>query len=482
MTSLLNAGTINIGAGGTVAFLGSAVNQNRINFAGAGTFSTAGAMTNTGIINAQNNLTGNVVTVGGNYTGGGQFFADYSPSTASADRLNIAGTVTGNTNVTLNRVGGSSFVPGGFLPVVTVTPGAADGAFTSNTAFPTTGFVLESFGRNPAGTTQFGVIQRINPSSTSLGSLSHVAEAASMQLDEPISPYVLALADPAIAPMRFGLWVRGSAGEAKETIASAVSGGGVALSSVERVETDHHSIQFGGDVGILSSGGWDVHLGLLGGWYDGEAHPGGERLEVDSYFAGAYVVVGNGAFTLDGTIRREWRDYTLALPSLFGAGSVRELDGKAIAGSLRASYRIGGPLGFAATPFVGFNYADSDIDDLSIDGLSVYSAGSDTTKVGQAGARVSYRFESGSDALIEPFASAAALKNWSHRDTGSFSFGAAATTFALETATWDDAMRYSIGVMAHARNGRVSAFITGNLDDGSGLDGAAVNGGVRFNF
>jgi hypothetical protein len=128
-------------AGGTAAFLGSAVNQNRINFAGAGTFSTGlGAMTNTGVINAQNNLTGNVVTVGGNYTGGGQFFADYSPTTASADRLNKTGTATGNTNVTVNRVGGTSFVPGGFLPVVTVTPGAAAGAFTSSTVFPTTGF------------------------------------------------------------------------------------------------------------------------------------------------------------------------------------------------------------------------------------------------------------------------------------------------------------------------------------------------------
>ncbi|MGY4399187.1 outer membrane autotransporter protein, partial [Sphingomonas sp. UYAg733] len=481
--SFVNAGTANIGAGGTVLFLGNTNNSNRINFAGAGTFTTNGAMTNTGIINAQNNLTSNVVTVGGAYTGGGQFFADYSTVTATADRLNIGGTASGNTNVTLNRVGARSFVAGGFLPVVTVTPGAAVNTFTSNTIFPNTGFILESFGRNPASNTQFGLIQQINPSSAALGSLTYVAESASMLLDEPISPYVTSRTDAASGDKKFSLWMRGSGGHTRQTIASSFTGGGISVNSVDRIRTDHQAIQLGGDLGLYINGGWKVHLGITGGWYDGVAHPSAsERLAVDTSFVGGYVAISNGALTIDGQIRREWRNYDVVLPTLFG-NTKKDIDGKATAGSVHASYRVGGGGGgFAATPFVGFNYADSHIDSLSIDADSFYAPGDDKTKVGQAGLRLSYRAGSEDKIVVEPFVSASGLKNWSRGSSGTFTFGAPATSFSLASRTWDDAMRYSAGVMGHARGGRLSAFVVGNIDDGSGLRAFTVNGGIRFNF
>jgi len=183
-----------------------------------------------------------------------------------------------------------------------------------------------------------------------------------------------------------------------------------------------------------------------------------------------------------GTIRREWRHFDMVLPSVFGSGTLRKVDGAATAGSVHASYRVGGQRGFAATPFLGFNYADSNIDDLPIDAFSTYSPGKDKTKVGQAGVRVSYRAGSDDHVVIEPFASASELKNWSRSDRGTFSFGTPVTTFALDTVTWDDARRYSVGVMGHARNGRVSAFVVGNFDDGSDLHGFTLNAGIRFNF
>ena len=83
---------------------------------------------------------GDLVRVLGNYTGGGQFFADYNAVAATADQFNIGGTATGNTNVRLTRIGAQAYVPGGFLPVVTVTPGAPASTFTSDTPFATTGF------------------------------------------------------------------------------------------------------------------------------------------------------------------------------------------------------------------------------------------------------------------------------------------------------------------------------------------------------
>jgi hypothetical protein len=56
------------------------------------------------------------------------------------------------------------------------------------------------------------------------------------------------------------------------------------------------------------------------------------------------------------------------------------------------------------------------------------------------------------------------------------------TTFALDTVTWDDALRFSLGVMGHNANGRISAFVVGNFVEGSKIDSAAINAGMRFNF
>ncbi|MGL3820202.1 hypothetical protein [Sphingopyxis sp. R3-92] len=122
------------------------------------------------------------------------------------------------------------------------------------------------------------------------------------------------------------------------------------------------------------------------------------------------------------------------------------------------------------------------IDDLPIDATSFYSPGGDKTNVGQAGLRLSYRGGNADQILIEPFASAAWMKNWSRDDAGNFTFGAPATNFSLTTETWDDARRYSAGIMGHARGGRVSAFLAGNIDDGSGFRAFTVNGGIRLNF
>lgn len=440
-------------------------------------------MTNGGIINAQNGLTSNVVTVGGNYVGGGQFFADYNADTMTADRLNIAGSASGTTNVTLNRVGGTDLIAGGFLPVVTVAGAAADNSFTSNTIF-SRGLVIESFGRNPANASQFGLLQGINPAAATLGSLSYVAEAASMLIDEPISPYVTTRTDPAAGEKRFGLWMRGASGHTKQMIAATLTDGGFTINPDGNVRTEHQAVQMGADLGFLNmgGGGWNVHVGVTGGWYDGAASPSAtERLKVDTSFVGGYVAISNGALTIDGQIRREWRNYDLVLPTLFG-DTKQEADGKATAGSIHASYRFGGASGFAATPFLGFSYADSRIDDLAIDATSAYSPGSDTTKVGRAGLRLSYRAGSADRIQIEPFASAAWMKNWSRGDAGNFTFGAPVTSFSLATTTWDDAQRYSVGLMGHARGGRVSAFLVGNVDDGSGFRAFTVNGGIRFNF
>jgi outer membrane autotransporter protein len=480
--NLVNGGNVNLGAGGTLTILGNTQNAGRVSFAGAGSFTTAGSLANSGIINAQNNLSGNVVTVGGNYTGGGQFFADYSPATVTADRLNIAGSASGNTNVTMNLAGARAFVPGGFLPVVTVAGAVPANAFTSSTVFATTGFVLDSFGQNPSNAHQFGLIQTVNLRATGLGNLSYMAESASGLLDDPISPFVTNRTDA--GGTRFSLWMRGSGGHSTQTISSSLTGVGLSYSSTSRFRTSQHAAQIGGDVSFGGiGGGWKVNVGVMGGWYGASAPlAGGERVKVEAPFVGGYAVVGNGAFELEGNIRKEWRHYTVAMPSLFGAVGTQRMDGDATAGSARISYRIGTKIGFAATPFASFNYGDTKIDPLAIDASTVWTAGSDTTKIGQAGLRLSYRGGSEARATFEPFISAARMENWSRGDSSSFAFGAPVTTFSLQTNTWKSAMRYSAGILANAHGSRVSGFVVGNIDDDSRLRSFTIHAGLRFNF
>jgi len=480
--NLANGGNVNLGAGGTLTVLGNTQNAGRVTFAGAGTFTTVGSMANTGIINARNNLTSNVVTVGGNYSGGGQFWADYSTNTATADRLNIGGSATGNTNVTMNLVGTRSFVTGGFLSVVTVAGAAPASAFTSSTVFPTTGFILDSFGQNPSNAHQFGLIQAVNPTAAGLGNLSYMAESASGLLDDPISPFVTNRTDA--GGTRFSLWMRGSGGHSKQTITSSLSGGGMLYTSTSRFRTSQHAAQIGADVSFGGiGGGWKVNVGVMGGWYGASAPlAGGERIKVETPFIGGYAVVGNGAFELEGNVRKEWRHYTVAMPSLFGTVGTKRLRGDATAGSVRASYRFGGKTGFAATPFAQYNYGDTKIDPLAIDAFSVWTPGSDTTQIGQAGLRLSYRGGSEATATFEPFISAARMENWSRNDSSSFAFGTPVTTFSLQTNTWKSAMRYSAGILANAHGSRVSGFVVGNIDDDSRLRSFTINAGLRFNF
>ena len=478
-----NLGTANIGAGGSAQFLGNTGNSGRLNFLGAGTFTTVGSMSNTGIINAQNGLTTNVVTVGGSYSGGGQFFVDYSTLTASADRLNIVGAATGNTNVRMSLVGARTFVPGGFLPIVVVNPGAAIGTFTSDTVFATTGFILDSFGRNPGNASQFGLIQSINPSALPLGSLSLAAETASSQLDESMVPYLSSRTDEQAGGVKLGLWMRASSGYTKQTIATSITGGGVGISSNPQIRIVHQSVQGGGDVRFGLGADWNLHVGVTGGIYDGAAgFSNTDRIAVDASFLGGYIALRNSAFSIDGTIRKEWRTFDVTLPTLLGATPSRQLTGSAIAGSAHASYRFGGKTGLAATPFLGFTYADADFAGMQIDPLSLYTPTDHTTKIGEGGMRVSYRGGSDAKVTIEPFAGVSYRKNWSNTDTATLSFAAPATVFTLNSSTWDHAVRYSLGVTGSARDGRISGFLVGNLNDGSQIKSFAVSGGLRFNF
>ncbi len=401
-----------------VTFLGNTLNSGRINFGGAGTFTTNGAMTNTGIINAQNGLTSNVVTVGGNYVGGGQFWVDYSTLTASADRLNIGGTASGNTNVAMNRVGARTFVPGGFLPVVTVAGGAPVDCLHLEHAVRADRLHPRQLRAEPRQR------QAVRPDPDDQPGIGNAGQhqlyrrsrvGGARRADQPLSEHQ---AQPVGRTRRRSACGCAVPAAIRARRSDRPSPAGASRSRrPARIRTEHQALTMGADLGILNVGsGWNFHVGVLGGWYDGQAIllPT-QRIGVETPFLGGYLAVDNGAFQLDGTIRREWRRYEVVLPSLFGAQR-QKLDGSATAGSVHASYRVGEGAASARRRLSASTMPTA----ASTACRSIRSASISPARTRRRSARPACGSPiapaTTASLVVEPFVSASGLKNWSNYD------------------------------------------------------------------
>jgi hypothetical protein len=54
--------------------------------------------------------------------------------------------------------------------------------------------------------------------------------------------------------------------------------------------------------------------------------------------------------------------------------------------------------------------------------------------------------------------------------------------FTLDSSTWDDAVRYSLGLQGNTEDGRMFGFVVGTVNDGPRLNSFTVNAGFRVNF
>ncbi len=479
--NFVNAGITNIGAAGMVRFLGNGNNSNRINLAGNSQLRVDGNFTNSGVLNAANGVTSDRVIVGGNYVGGGRILADFNGSAMTADQMTIGGNASGVTTVEMNRIGPVTLLAGGFLPVVTVTGTAPVDAFTGSIL--SNGFVQESFAQNPVNAQQYGVLQSVNPNGGVLAGISLIAEAASSALDEPMRPYITSRTDAADKSGHLSLWMRLGGGRTDQLVRTTVSGGPLLLSSSEDVRTKYYSAQIGLDYAMLNmGGGWNMHLGAMGGWYSGDSHfANGAQLKVEAPFAGGYVLIDNGGLAIEGSVRHEWRRYQAVMPSLLG-DAPRDFDGRATAASVYASYRIGAGTGFSATPYVGFQYASAKIDALPIDADTRFETRNDKTKIGRAGIRLGYRFGDEANVTVEPFGGVSYMRNWSRGTDSQFQLSELAADFTARAETWRETVRYTAGLDICAHHSRVTGFVAANLDDSGRRDGKSLHAGLRYNF
>lgn len=454
---------------------------------GSGNSSFSGALANTGIINAADGVAGNnSITITGNYTGGGQIFLDASTATARADTLTITGTATGTTAVTVNRLA-QGRIAGGFLPLITVTGGAAAGAFTS-TSFADAGVFRESFGVSKTNANQFGILQAFNPLLTGLGGLHVTAATAAAALDDSVLPYVTGREGAASGKPHLGLWIRGTSGSLGQTLATVISDSTTQLASAtNRLELDHRSIQGGADLGWSDLGGrgWSVHLGIMGGTYSADATQPATRIKVNVPFLGAYAALTGDRLTIEANVRREWRRFDVTNAVLFGTAAATRTKGRAWAGAVAASYRLPLGHGFALTPRAALSWSNSRIDTFAIDNFTRLAPGSDNNSVARLGARLSWAGKVGSGLFAEPYAGAYWVKNMSNSETATILSADAAGTvigYNLNTTGYRSTGQYVAGLSLRDERGHLSGFIEGRLDRGNSVRGHAISGGVRVQF
>ena len=129
----LTAGTTNIVSGGTLDAGNNLDLNSNLNIltggifdgtgAGAGVYNIAGNVSNAGLITTQDGVVGDVVTITGDYTGGGAIKIDteLSGDDTKTDKIIVNGDSSGTTVVYINNVGGTGgLITGGGVRIVQV--------------------------------------------------------------------------------------------------------------------------------------------------------------------------------------------------------------------------------------------------------------------------------------------------------------------------------------------------------------------------
>ena len=95
---------------------------------GVGAYNISGSVLNAGSISMADNATGDLLTIAGNYTGGGTLILDVDTATGTADMLHVQGDATGTTGLGFTNLSPNS-VNGQDIAVVTVAGASEAGNF-----------------------------------------------------------------------------------------------------------------------------------------------------------------------------------------------------------------------------------------------------------------------------------------------------------------------------------------------------------------
>jgi outer membrane autotransporter protein len=324
-------GTSNFGGG-----LDTVTNNGTIRVAGTPALAGCETFTNRGLITMVNGTATDRLTICGNYTGeaGSRLAIDVAASTngTPTDQLFIGGNAAGNTQVTLNLLGG---------PGVTNATGAlvVDAATASGNPFSLAGPVRSGF-------VDYSLVQRA--SDTFLVALPNELAIEPLLLGGIGLDFWYQSADAwsesaairranlgSETPRGTSFWVQGYGSDERRGGQRDIDVFGTSRETNLRFETERRGVQGGVDI---STGG-AMAFGVTGGYQKAaSALASGTRIRLDGHNVGAYMLYGRSTGVYAEVLAKvDFFDGRIVNGGLFGNG---QIDGESYGAEGELGYRL----------------------------------------------------------------------------------------------------------------------------------------------
>jgi outer membrane autotransporter protein len=304
-----------------------------------------------------------------------------------------------------------------------------------------------------------------------------------------------------------GIWIRGVGGSvevdssaagnfAAATVVGPING---TFSCTSRTKSTYGGFQAGADIGRLDIGGWNVHVGVTGGYLSMSNKTGTAKVDFDVPFVGMYAAATNGGFYIDAQVRYDFYDMSLTDSTLALTGRGLNAQGWGITASTGYIFTVGSVI---IEPSVGVVYSSVSVDPLTFTAPVVIPTPLPTalavtgtinmrdieTLLGRAGIRFATNTTVGNLA-VQPFVAASVWHEFADDLTGNYRCvqpcGAPILTNLSATATGDRIGtfgQYSIGFAASLPNTPWLGYLRFDYRKGSQIEGINFNGGIRYQF
>jgi len=475
--TLANAGTFDaIGTsafgGGTDIFTNSGTTRS-VN--GAAVLGGLETFNNTGLVDLADGATGDRLTVGDFVGGANSRLAVDVDFTAGVADVLVTGVATGTTTVDVNAEGSQfGFNDTGIL-VVDAAAGTGSGAFVLpggniDNGYIISGLIFDAANFNFLLVNAPGqpIFETAMVAGMTFNTWHQGADAVESQLETARAPLGGSSASNLLGNGRFGGWIQVYAGQTEREATQSFTAGGTTTTFDVSYEQDYEGVQGGID---HQSG--DTIFGLTVGFgrSDTQFEASPSTVELDSLNLGAYAQFASGNFYANILAKVDWVD----LETNPGAGLAAQFDAM--------SYGVRGVAGFRfdfgrffAEPSVSLSWVTSDLDDYTSGGATV-TFDNATSVQGTAGLRVGGAFATSGGGVISPFAGIRLVEEFSGDNESDFTLGSVLNLTQDGPGTHGEA---SAGITF--RSNSVEAFLRGELDFGSDVDGRTIRAGVRLRF
>ena len=361
----------------------------------SGTHAVTGQLVNAGAINLRNGAGGDVLSVGGNYTGGGQLLIDIDNDIA--DRMAIAGDVLGRPTQIATRLMGQ-YTSGIPIKVVDVGGTTREGNFTAanfnlgsysyalqldgstwqfvptemldeGTLYPTVGKLLQQFGK-----------QTIATHFERTGSWARAAGE-----DVAVADGVVTLAG-GDRNANGNVWIR-AIGQWAEGEGELEGGPARLGAQTLSYDTDTVGVQGGVDAIIADTPSHSITAGLFGqtGRLSGTARNETDRRAAGSSEAEAWGIGGSVALDTESFYVEAvgaWNSYDISIESRSGSS---DTDGYGYYLSLEAGHEFPVSTSITLVPQAQFAWMNTDIDTFTDGGGTTVSFDDHTMPIGRLG-------------------------------------------------------------------------------------------------